>query len=446
MLVDKITKKLFGTQDEREVKKMRKIVDKINAIEPQFQNYTDGELSAKTAEFKERLEKGETLDDILVEAFATVREAARRILGMRAYDVQLIGGMILHSGNIAEMKTGEGKTLMSTMPIYLNALTGKGVHVVTVNDYLAKRDRDLMSEMFEFLGLTSGVIVANISNDARKRAYDADITYGTNNEFGFDYLRDNMVGELEEKVQRKHNFAIVDEIDSILIDEARTPLIISGAAEETTEWYNTFAEVAKRLKRSYKTEEIKDKKNTVIPDEDWEDYEVDEKSHTVTITDKGIRNVEKMLKIDNLYSPEYVELTHFLTQALKAKELFKLDRDYIINEKGEVIIVDEFTGRLMDGRRYSDGLHQAIEAKEKLEVAGENQTLATITLQNYFRMYTKLSGMTGTAKTEEEEFKQIYNLKVIEVPTNRPVIRIDLPDVVYMTTRAKYKAIGDKIK
>ncbi len=446
MLVDKITKKLFGTQDEREVKKMRKIVDKINAIEPQFQNYTDGELSAKTAEFKERLEKGETLDDILVEAFATVREAARRILGMRAYDVQLIGGMILHSGNIAEMKTGEGKTLMSTMPIYLNALTGKGVHVVTVNDYLAKRDRDLMSEMFEFLGLTSGVIVANIPNDARKRAYDADITYGTNNEFGFDYLRDNMVGALEEKVQRKHNFAIVDEIDSILIDEARTPLIISGAAEETTEWYNTFAEVAKRLKRSYKTEEIKDKKNTVIPDEDWEDYEVDEKSHTVTITDKGIRNVEKMLKIDNLYSPEYVELTHFLTQALKAKELFKLDRDYIINEKGEVIIVDEFTGRLMEGRRYSDGLHQAIEAKEKLEVAGENQTLATITLQNYFRMYEKLSGMTGTAKTEEEEFKQIYKLKVIEVPTNRPVIRIDMPDVVYMTTRAKYKAIGDKIK
>ena len=303
-----------------------------------------------------------------------------------------------------------------------------------------------MSDMFEFLGLNSGVIVANISNEERKRAYNADITYGTNNEFGFDYLRDNMVGELEEKVQRKHNFAIVDEIDSILIDEARTPLIISGAAEETTEWYNTFAEVAKRLKRSYKTEEIKDKKNTVIPDEDWEDYEVDEKSHTVTITDKGIRNVERMLKIDNLYSPEYVELTHFLTQALKAKELFKLDRDYIINEKGEVIIVDEFTGRLMDGRRYSDGLHQAIEAKEKLEVAGENQTLATITLQNYFRMYEKLSGMTGTAKTEEEEFKQIYNLKVIEVPTNRPVIRIDMPDVVYMTTRAKYKAIGDKIK
>ena len=354
--------------------------------------------------------------------------------------------MILHNGRIAEMKTGEGKTLMSTLPIYLNALTGKGVHVVTVNDYLAKRDRDTMGEIYDFLGLTSGVIIANITNEQRKRAYNADITYGTNNEFGFDYLRDNMVGELEDKVQRGHNYAIVDEIDSILIDEARTPLIISGAAEETTEWYNTFADVATRLKRSYKTEEIKDKKNTVIPDEDWEDYEVDEKSHTVTITDKGIKNVEKILKIDNLYSPENVELTHFLTQALKAKELFKLDRDYIINADGEVIIVDEFTGRLMEGRRYSDGLHQAIEAKEKLEVAGENQTLATITLQNYFRMYTKLSGMTGTAKTEEDEFKQIYKLRVIEVPTNKPVIRQDLADVIYMTKAAKYRAIAKKIK
>ena len=445
-MLKNIVTKVFGTADEREIKKMRKVVEKINAIEPEFEKLTDEELQHKTVEFKERLEKSETLDDILVEAFATVREASKRLMGMRHYDVQMIGGMILHNGSIAEMKTGEGKTLMATLPIYLNALTGKGVHVVTVNDYLAKRDRDIMAELYSFLGLTSDVVVGNITNEQRKAAYSADITYGTNNEFGFDYLRDNMVGELEEKVQRKHNFAIVDEIDSILIDEARTPLIISGAAEETTEWYNTFAEVAKRLKRSYKTEEIKDKKNTVIPDEDWEDYEVDEKSHTVTITDKGIRNVERMLKIDNLYSPEYVELTHFLTQALKAKELFKLDRDYIINEKGEVIIVDEFTGRLMDGRRYSDGLHQAIEAKEKLEVAGENQTLATITLQNYFRMYEKLSGMTGTAKTEEEEFKQIYNLKVIEVPTNRPVIRIDMPDVVYMTTRAKYKAIGDKIK
>ena len=445
-MLKKLGKKIFGTADEREIKKMRKLVGHINDIEPEFEKLTDEELKHKTVEFRERLEKGETLNDILVEAFATVREAAKRITGMRAYDVQLIGGMILHNGRIAEMKTGEGKTLMSTLPIYLNALTGKGVHVVTVNDYLAKRDRDTMGEIYDFLGLTSGVIIANITNEQRKRAYTADITYGTNNDFGFDYLRENMVGELEDKVQRGHNYAIVDEIDSILIDEARTPLIISGAAEETTEWYNTFADVAARLKRSYKTEEIKDKKNTVIPDEDWEDYEVDEKSHTVTITDKGIKNVEKILKIDNLYSPENVELTHFLTQALKAKELFKLDRDYIINDDGEVIIVDEFTGRLMEGRRYSDGLHQAIEAKEKLEVAGENQTLATITLQNYFRMYNKLSGMTGTAKTEEDEFKQIYKLRVIEVPTNKPVIRKDLADVIYMTKAAKYRAVARKIK
>ena len=444
-MLKNIVTKVFGTADEREIKKMRKVVEKINAIEPEFEKLTDEELQHKTVEFKERLEKSETLDDILVEAFATVREASKRLMGMRHYDVQMIGGMILHNGSIAEMKTGEGKTLMATLPIYLNALTGKGVHVVTVNDYLAKRDRDIMAELYSFLGLTSDVVVGNITNEQRKAAYNADITYGTNNEFGFDYLRDNMVGDLSEKVQRGHNYVIVDEIDSILIDEARTPLIISGAAEETTEWYNTFADVAKKLKRSYKTEEIKDKKNTVIPDEDWEDYEVDEKSHTVTITDKGIKNVERILKIDNLYSPEYVELTHFLTQALKAKELFKLDRDYIINADGEVIIVDEFTGRLMEGRRYSDGLHQAIEAKEHLEVAGENQTLATITLQNYFRMYNKLSGMTGTAKTEEEEFKQIYNLKVIVVPTNKPVARVDLPDVIYMNQKAKYKAITKKI-
>ncbi len=445
-MLKKIGNKIFGTQDEREIKKMTRLVERINALEPEFQALSDEQLQNKTAEFKERIKNGETLDDLLVEAFATVREASVRLTGKRHYDVQLIGGMILHSGSIAEMKTGEGKTLMSTLPIYLNALTGDGVHVVTVNDYLAKRDRDTMGEIYSFLGLTSDVVVGNISNEQRKRAYRADITYGTNNEFGFDYLRDNMVGELDEKVQRSHNYAIVDEIDSILIDEARTPLIISGAAEETTEWYNTFATVAQILKRSYKTEEIKDKKNTIIPDEDWEDYEVDEKSHTVTITDKGIRNVEKILKIDNLYSPEYVELTHFLTQALKAKELFKIDRDYIINADNEVIIVDEFTGRLMEGRRYSDGLHQAIEAKEKLEVAGENQTLATITLQNYFRMYKKLSGMTGTAKTEEDEFKQIYKLKVIVVPTNMPVIRKDMADVIYMTQKAKYKAITKKIK
>ena len=443
-IIDMINK-IFGVSDEKIIKQMRKEVKKINELEPSMIKLTDDELKAKTIEFKERIAKGETLDDILVEAFAVVRETAKRLTGMRIYDVQLIGGMIIHSGRIAEMKTGEGKTLMSTLAIYLNALTGKGVHVVTVNDYLAKRDRDTGSQIYDFHGLTSGVIVANIDNTERRNAYNADITYGTNNEFGFDYLRDNMVHDPKEKVQREHNYAIVDEIDSILIDEARTPLIISGPAEETTHWYDVFANVVLRLKRSYKTEEIKDKKNTIIPDEDWEDYEVDEKARTVTITDKGIRNVEKILGIENLYAPEYVELTHYLSQALKAKELFKRDRDYIINDKEEVIIVDEFTGRLMDGRRYSDGLHQAIEAKEHIKVAGENQTLATITLQNYFRMYNKLSGMTGTAKTEEEEFKQIYKLGVVVVPTNRPVQRKDMPDVIYQTTRAKHKAIVKKI-
>ena len=445
-MIKTLTKSVFGTTDERTIKKMSKDVKKINSLESEIEKLEDLQLKGKTEEFKMRITNGESLDNILPEAFAVVREATKRVLGMRHYDVQLIGGMILHSGKISEMKTGEGKTLMSTLPIYLNALTGKGVHVITVNDYLAKRDRDTMSELYDFLGLSSGVVVASISPEERKAAYEADITYGTNNEFGFDYLRDNMVHEMESKVQREHNYAIVDEIDSILIDEARTPLIISGAAEETTHWYNVFSEVVTRLTRSVKTETIKDKKNTVIPAEDWEDYEVDEKAHTVTMTEKGVKNVEKMLKLDNLYSPETVELTHFLSQALKAKELFKRDRDYIVNDKGEVIIVDEFTGRLMEGRRYSDGLHQAIEAKEKLEVAGENQTLATITLQNYFRMYKKLSGMTGTAKTEEEEFKQIYRLPVVIVPTNMPVIRKDFPDVIYMTGRAKYNAIVAKIQ
>ena len=445
-MIKTLTKSVFGTTDERTIKKMSKDVKKINSLESEIEKLEDLQLTGKTEEFKMRITNGESLDSVLPEEFAVVREATKRVLGMRHYDVQLIGGMILHSGKISEMKTGEGKTLMSTLPIYLNALTGKGVHVITVNDYLAKRDRDTMSELYDFLGLSSGVVVASISPEERKAAYEADITYGTNNEFGFDYLRDNMVHEMESKVQREHNYAIVDEIDSILIDEARTPLIISGAAEETTHWYNVFSEVVTRLTRSVKTETIKDKKNTVIPAEDWEDYEVDEKAHTVTMTEKGVKNVEKMLKLDNLYSPETVELTHFLSQALKAKELFKRDRDYIVNDKGEVIIVDEFTGRLMEGRRYSDGLHQAIEAKEKLEVAGENQTLATITLQNYFRMYKKLSGMTGTAKTEEEEFKQIYRLPVVIVPTNMPVIRKDFPDVIYMTGRAKYNAIVAKIQ
>ena len=445
-MLNTVANRIFGTSDEREVKKLMKKVEQINALEPKMEKLSDFELKGKTEEFKIRFENGEVLDEMLVEAFAVAREGAKRTLRMRHYDVQLVGGMILHSGRIAEMKTGEGKTLMATLAIYLNALTSKGVHIVTVNDYLARRDMEIMRPLYNFLGLSVGVIVNGITNEERKTAYSSDITYGTNNEFGFDYLRDNMVHEMKDKVQRVHHYAIVDEIDSILIDEARTPLIISGAAEETTHWYNVFAKVVLQLKRSIKTEKIKDKKNVVIPDGDWEDYEVDEKGHTVTLTEKGIKSVERILNIDNLYSPEHVELTHFLSQALKAKELFKLDRDYIINDDNEVIIVDEFTGRLMDGRRYSDGLHQAIEAKEELEVAGENQTLATITLQNYFRMYEKLSGMTGTAKTEEDEFKQIYKLGVVTIPTNRPVIRRDFSDVIYITKRAKYDAIVEKIK
>ncbi len=445
-MLNTVANRIFGTSDEREVKKLMKKVEQINALEPKMEKLSDFELKGKTEEFKIRFENGEVLDEMLVEAFAVAREGAKRTLRMRHYDVQLVGGMILHSGRISEMKTGEGKTLMATLAIYLNALTSKGVHIVTVNDYLARRDMEIMRPLYNFLGLSVGVIVNGITNEERKTAYSADITYGTNNEFGFDYLRDNMVHEMKDKVQRVHHYAIVDEIDSILIDEARTPLIISGAAEETTHWYNVFAKVVLQLKRSVKTEKVKDKKNVVIPDGDWEDYEVDEKGHTVTLTEKGIKSVERILNIDNLYSPEHVELTHFLSQALKAKELFKLDRDYIINEDNEVIIVDEFTGRLMDGRRYSDGLHQAIEAKEELEVAGENQTLATITLQNYFRMYEKLSGMTGTAKTEEDEFKQIYKLGVVTIPTNRPVIRRDFSDVIYITKRAKYDAIVQKIK
>ena len=445
-MLNTVANRIFGTSDEREVKKLMKKVEQINALEPKMEKLSDFELKGKTEEFKIRFENGEVLDEMLVEAFAVAREGAKRTLRMRHYDVQLVGGMILHSGRISEMKTGEGKTLMATLAIYLNALSSKGVHIITVNDYLAQRDMEIMRPLYNFLGLSVGVIINGISNEERKRAYASDITYGTNNEFGFDYLRDNMVHNIKEKVQRLHHYAIVDEIDSILIDEARTPLIISGAAEETTHWYNVFAKVVLQLKRSVKTEKIKDKKNTVIPEEDYEDYEVDEKGHNVTMTEKGIKNVEKILNIENLYSPEHVELTHFLAQALKAKELFKLDRDYIINEDDEVIIVDEFTGRLMEGRRYSDGLHQAIEAKENLEVAGENQTLATITLQNYFRMYEKLSGMTGTAKTEEDEFKQIYKLGVVAIPTNKPVIRRDFSDVIYITKRAKYNAIVEKIK
>ncbi|MGL5743809.1 MAG: preprotein translocase subunit SecA, partial [Cetobacterium sp.] len=443
-----LLKKIFGTRNDREIKRIKKLVTMINSLEPEIEKLSDDELKGKTYEFRQRLEKGETLDDLLVEAFAVVREASKRVHGMRHYDVQLVGGIVLHEGKITEMKTGEGKTLVATAPVYLNALKGKGVHVITVNDYLAQRDRDLMARVYDFLGLTSGVIVNGMENTLRKAAYEADITYGTNSEFGFDYLRDNMVNKVEDKVQKPLHFCIVDEVDSILIDEARTPLIISGAASETTKWYSIFCQVAFRLDRSVETEKIKDaktKKEMNIPDEQWGDYEVDEKARNIVLTDKGIRKVEQLLNIDNLYSPEHVELTHYLNQALKAKELFIKDRDYLIRE-GEVVIIDEFTGRAMEGRRYSDGLHQAIEAKEGVNVAGENQTLASITLQNYFRMYEKLAGMTGTAETEAAEFMHTYGLEVIVIPTNRPIQRTDFPDLVYKTKREKINAIITRIE
>ncbi|BDU51061.1 preprotein translocase subunit SecA [Haliovirga abyssi] len=424
-MLKKMLGRIIGTKNEREIKRMLKKVEKINELEPQFQALSDEQLKAKTVEFREKLANGETLDDILAEAFAVVREAGKRVLGMRHYDVQMVGGIVLHEGKIAEMKTGEGKTLVATLPVYLNALTGKGVHLVTVNDYLAKRDKEWMGKIYEFLGLKVGVILNGLENDERKEAYDSDITYGTNNEFGFDYLRDNMTTDKGQKVQRELNYAIVDEVDSILIDEARTPLIISGAAEETTKWYKIFADIS-----------IQVIKGT--------DYEVDEKAHSTLLTDVGIKKVEKILKIDNLYSPENVELTHYLNQALRAKELFKRDKDYIVKD-GEVVIVDEFTGRLMSGRRYSEGLHQAIEAKEGVDIAGENQTLATITLQNYFRMYTKLSGMTGTAETEAGEFMHIYKLPIIIMPTNKPIARKDNPDLVFKTKREKIDAIVNRI-
>ena len=448
-MIGGLLKKIFGTKNDREVKALRKIVDQINALEPEYEKLSDEDLRHKTDIFKERLANGETLDDILVEAFATVREASKRILGLRHYDVQLIGGIVLHQGKITEMKTGEGKTLVATCPVYLNALAGKGVHVITVNDYLAKRDRDQMSRLYGFLGLSSGVILNGLPTEQRKRSYEADITYGTNSEFGFDYLRDNMVSDMKNKVQRELNFCIVDEVDSILIDEARTPLIISGAAEDKIKWYQVSFQVVSMLTRSFETEKIKnikEKKAMNIPDEKWGDYEVDEKSRTVVLTEKGVKRVEKILKIDNLYSPEHVELTHFLNQALKAKELFKRDRDYLVRENGEVVIIDEFTGRAMEGRRYSDGLHQAIEAKEGVNIAAENQTLATITLQNYFRMYKKLSGMTGTAETEATEFMHTYGLEVIVIPTNLPVIRKDNADLVYKTKNGKIKSIIDRIE
>ncbi|GBF51785.1 preprotein translocase subunit SecA [Leptospira ryugenii] len=425
-MFQKILTLLFGSKYERDLKRLTPIVEKINSFEANIRELNDEELSSQTIKFKERLAKGETLDDILPEAFATVREVAYRTLGMRHFDVQMMGGISLHWGNISEMKTGEGKTLTSTLPIYLNALSGLGVHVVTVNDYLAKRDANWMKPIYEFLKVSVGVIQHDMDHEERKAAYLSDITYGTNNEFGFDYLRDNMVSYLEHKVQRMHNFAIVDEVDSILIDEARTPLIISGPAEESTDKYIKVDKIIPKLIEG-------------------EDYEVDEKARNVIMSENGVHHVEKLLSIENLYHSENIELVHHVNQALKAHKLFAKDKDYVV-QAGEVIIVDEFTGRLMKGRRYSDGLHQALEAKEGVPIARESQTLASITFQNYFRIYSKLAGMTGTADTEAEEFKKIYNLDVIVIPPNVKVKRNDLPDRVYKTEREKFDAVIKDIK
>ena len=413
--------RLLGNNNAKEIKKMRAIADHINEIEPNYIKLSDANLVAKTDEFKRRLQKGETLDDLLPEAFAVVREASKRVLGMRHFDVQLMGGICLHNGNIAEMRTGEGKTLVATLPVYLNALTGKGVHVVTVNDYLATRDSEQMGRLYNFLGLSTGLIVANLDFNQRREAYACDITYGTNNEFGFDYLRDNMVSDVLQMVQRPLNYAIVDEVDSILIDEARTPLIISGPGQRSTDNYYKLAKIVPHLVRD-------------------EDYIIDEKQKTIAPTDSGIEKVEKMLGVENLYDAENIELNHLLGASLRAYAMMHRDTDYVVKD-GEVVIVDEFTGRLMFGRRYSDGLHQAIEAKEGLKVERESQTLASVTFQNYFRMYEKLAGMTGTAKTEEKEFIDIYGLEVIPIPPNKPLIRIDLPDQIFKTKAAKYRAV-----
>ncbi|MBQ4152009.1 MAG: preprotein translocase subunit SecA, partial [Schwartzia sp.] len=418
-------KRFLGDNNEKEIKRYKGVVDKINSLEAGLTDLSDASLAGYTQKFKDRLEAGETLDDILPEAFAVCREASRRVLGMRHFDVQLIGGMCLHEGRIAEMKTGEGKTLVATLPVYLNALTGKGVHMVTVNDYLAKRDSEWMGHLYKFLGLTVGLIEHDMDFPERKYAYGCDVTFGTNNEYGFDYLRDNMVISADQMVQRELNYAIVDEVDSILIDEARTPLIISGPGAKSTDVYVKMAAA-------------------VAPLREGEDYKVDEKQKTVAPSDESVHKIERALGVKNLYAPENIEYSHCFNAALRAKALMKRDRDYVVRD-GEIVIVDEFTGRLMFGRRYSEGLHQAIEAKEGVKVQRESQTLATITFQNYFRMYSKLSGMTGTAKTEENEFLKIYNLPVIVVPTNRPVQRIDEPDLIYKTKKAKYKAVAKAV-
>ena len=421
-----VAKKIFGSHNDREIKRLRPIVDRVNALESGLLNLSQDQMVAKTNEYKERALRGEPLDKLLPEAFAIVREASKRVLNMRHFDVQLIGGAVLHEGKVAEMRTGEGKTLVATLPVYLNALSGKGVHVVTVNDYLAKRDSEWMGQIYKWLGLSVGVIVHGLTDEERRLSYHADVTYGTNNEYGFDYLRDNMKFRLEDYVQRDLNYAIVDEVDSILIDEARTPLIISGPTDDSTDKYYLINSIMPQLKKET-------------------DFTVDEKSKTVALTEEGVEKVQRSLRVDNLYAPEHIELVHHVHQALKAHALFKIDVDYVVKE-GEVIIVDEFTGRLMPGRRYSDGLHQALEAKEGVNIENENQTLATVTFQNFFRMYKKLSGMTGTADTEAAEFHKIYNLEVLVVPTNRSMVRTDNPDLVYKTEKAKYRAVCDEIE
>ena len=437
-----LIQKIFGTYSQRELKSIYPIADQIEALEEEYRALTDEQLQAKTPEFKQRLQQGETLDDILPEAFAAVREAADRVLGLRPYRVQLIGGIVLHQGRIAEMKTGEGKTLVATLPAYLNALTGNGVHIVTVNDYLAKRDSEWMGKVHRFMGLTVGLIVHDLTKEQRQAAYAADITYGTNNEMGFDYLRDNMAIYKDEQVQRGHSFAIVDEVDSILIDEARTPLIISGMGEKSTQLYDMAESFACRLKK-YVVTETDDKE---AEDETLDaDYIVDEKARTATLTARGIAKAEEFFHLDNLSDPENSTIAHHINQAIKAHGTMKRDVDYVVKD-GEIIIVDEFTGRLMFGRRYSEGLHQAIEAKEHVSVQRESKTLATITFQNYFRLYSKLSGMTGTAMTEEEEFATIYKLDIVEIPTNRPVVRIDNEDAVYKTEQGKYRAVIRQVK
>jgi len=439
-----LIKKIVGSKNERELKKMWPIVVKINALESAISALSDEQLKAKTVEFKERHAKGESLDSLLPEAFAVCREAGKRVLGMRHFDVQLIGGMVLHSGKIAEMKTGEGKTLVATLPAYLNAISGKGVHVVTVNDYLAKRDSEWMGKLYGFLGLTVGIIVHGIEDEQRRINYAADITYGTNNEFGFDYLRDNMKFDLDDYVQRGFNYSIVDEVDSILIDEARTPLIISGPTEDSTDKYYVINGIIPKLEKG---EALEVEANTLSGKRKQYtgDFTIDEKAKSASLTEQGVLKVEKLLKVDNLYDPRNIEILHHVNQALRAHAMYKADVDYVVKD-GEVMIVDEFTGRLMPGRRWSDGLHQAIEAKEGVKIENENQTLATITFQNYFRMYSKLSGMTGTADTEAEEFHKIYKLDVIVIPTNRPLLRPDFPDVIYKTEMEKFKAVIEDIK